>query len=60
MVNPLAANKDLRIQASWSDVKQLLLEFQLIDKLQANQKSKDEKFIAGLKLLLASLPTIAR
>ena len=60
MVNPLAANKDIRIQADWNDVKQLLLDFQLIDKLQDNPKSKDEKFLTGLKLLLVSLPTIAR
>lgn len=59
-VNPLAANRDIKIKTTWPVVKGLLKDFSLISFLEDNHKTKDDRFLSGLKLLLIKLPSIAR
>jgi hypothetical protein len=59
-VNPLAANLDIKLKTSWTVVKGLLKDFSLMSSLEGNSKSKDDRFLNGLKLLLNKLPNIAR
>ena len=59
-MNPLAANRDIKLKTNWKAVKGLLKEFSLIGLLNKHHKTKDDRFIDALKLLLSKLPSIAR
>lgn len=59
-VNPLAANREIQIKTSWSAVLALLTDFSLLSTFEGNKKSKDDRFINGLRLLLNKLPSIAK
>lgn len=59
-VNPLAANRDIKLKTNWPTVKGLLKDFSLMSSLETNYRTKDDRFLSGLKLLLNKLPSIAR
>jgi hypothetical protein len=48
------------MKTTWPIVKSLLKDFSLMSSLENNYKTKDDRFLNGLKLLLNKLPSIAR